>query len=146
MGCSSSCVIIRSQNKTSIFPSAINKKQNGEANFTKFTIPAIRIVRPSVEIRISVTKNRDENLLWEHWQPNESRLNPQHRCSIPNCSVNHHVNDFEKHPEEEYFSIGFWSKKLTFIDKHRKLSKEIRTWDFLSETESHRMEESNDGM
>lgn len=132
MGCSSSCVRITSQNKN-IFISVKEKQRDEQSYLTKFRIPAIRILRPSTEIRISVVENqnRDESLLWEYWQPKESRLHSEHRCSIPNCSLNHFGNDFEKHPEEDVFSIDFWSRKLTFIDKHREISREIQNWDFL---------------
>lgn len=138
MGCSSSCIQITSQNKN-IFISVKERQKEDENYLTRFCIPAIRIVRPSTELRVSVVQKRDESLLWEYWQPKESRLHSPYRCSIPNCSLNHFGNDFEKHPEEDVFSIDFWSRKLTFIDKHRELSREIKNWDFL-DTPNNRCE------
>lgn len=127
MGCSSSCVCIAKYE--SIYPPTTPLR---ERERIEFIVPEIRITRPSRFVRISLPVARDENLLWEHWQPKECRSHSHRRCCTQGCGLNHSDGDFNSNLEHSPYLVDYWTKKMTFLDRHREISREMSdTWDFL---------------
>lgn len=129
MGCSSSCVCIGKYE--SILPYPIPGIAEEKRKLIELIIPEIRIIRPSTILRISPAPTRNESLLWEHWQTKECRSHSHRRCDTQGCGLNHDDSDFSNNSEHSPYLVDYWSKKMTFLDRHREISREMTNWDFL---------------
>lgn len=134
MGCSSSCMCIANYKIIRPYPTSQQMvEQNRE--LVKLVVPQIRVTRPSTFIRrlSPIPPQRDENLLWENWQPKKDRPHDsnQRRFIVKDTGLDYHADENNLNTEHSPYLVTYWATRMTFLDRHREISREMNSWNFL---------------